>query len=626
MGTVVAVTLTPQEVEAGTMHSDLYMSTYMDYGQNKGRYVVGGGVNALLSHIRTNVDKGITIHYTDGTPSYTISNEQGMISYMGVHDGGYATAIAPNFLATVAHNGEIDASFSERVLGAEHAINYAAVGVRSGYNGPVEGVVFRLVATTASGEIYDYMVQRQTKIFTDVTWNPVTNIIAPEEKQGDYQYHAGAGSMNMWSETDGKYHFNNGSLIGSLKQIETATSWGNGNFSITSSPNYGDGVGATVQDPLPHGTEGGDSGSPVFIYNTATGQYEYIAAHQSGGGTTGWGQARGNVEFTLETLQRFNVTPDMGSGEVHLHEITHAGDFYEDKNGNTTLTYYGYATDAAGNVLGQYTGMRQGLNTWADLSGVKDMQNWYAYDANAYIQQSDVDLFFSSNLVFTAKQSSNSIVLDSSIDLGIGYVEFNSGDLEKASFTITSAEGEGNLLNSAGYVINEGAEVHLQLTNPADYMYEWRKNGAGDLYIDGTGNTNALLALGGSGTTYLQQKDGAAAYNVLVGSGARVVINDINQIQRDFTFGNGGGVLDMNGNSMDWYTTNTAVKADGFSINALTGKPSSPTPRPVLPPRSSSSRPASRLTSALLLIRRMRLWWLITKAGEPGRCTASTPT
>ncbi len=569
MGTVVAVTLTSQEVEAGTMHSDLYMSTYMDFAQNKGRYVVGSGVNALLGHIRTHVDKGITIHYTDGTPSYTIANNQGMISYMGVHDGGYAAAIAPNFLATVAHNGEIDASFSERVVGDEHAVNYAAVGVRSGYNGPIEGVVFRLVATTESGEIYDYCLQRQTKIFTDVAWNPVTTITNPEEKLGDYQYHAGAGSMNMWSETDGKYHFNNGSLIGSIKQIETAPNWGNGNFSVNSSPNYGDGVGATLQDPLPHGTEGGDSGSPVFIYNAATGQYEYIAAHQSGGGTSGWGQARGNVEWTLETLQRFNVTPDMAGGEVHLHAITNTGDFYEDKNGNTTLTYYGYATDAAGNVLGQYTGMRQGLNTWADLSGVKDVQNWYAYDANAYIQQSDVDLFFSSNLVFTAQQSSNSIVLDSSIDLGIGYVEFNSGDLENASFTITSAEGEGHVLNSAGYVINAGAEVHLQLNNPADYMYEWRKNGAGDLYIDGTGNTNALLTLGGSGVTYLQQKNGAAAYNVLLGSGATVVINDINQIQRDVTFGNGGGVLDMNGNSMDWYT-NTTVETAGFSINALT--------------------------------------------------------
>lgn len=570
IGTVVAVTLTPQEVHAGTMHSDVEIHTYMDFGQNRGRYVVGTGVNALLSHIRNNVEQGITIHYTDGTPSYTISNEQGMISYMGVHDSGYAAAIAPNYIATVAHNGEIDATFGERVLGSEHAINYAAVGVRSGYNGPSEGVVFRLLPTTASAEIYDYMVQRQTKIFTDVAWNPVTSVTDIESQAGEYQYHAGGGSMHMWSETDGKYHFPAGYTIGSLKEIETATSWGNGNFSVTSSPNYGDGVGATTKNPLPVGTEGGDSGSPVFIYNAATGQYEYIAAHQSGGGSSGWAQARGNVEWTHEALQRFNVSPDMSSGEVHLHAITHAGEYYEDKNGNNTLTYYGYATDAAGNVLGQYTGLKNGLNTWANLAGYKDLQNWYAYDANTNILQSDVDLFFSSNLVFNASKASNSIVLGASIDLGIGYVEFNSGTLEKASFTITSEEGKHYLLNSSGFVINKGAEVHLQLNNSADYMYEWRKNGAGDLYIDGTGNTNALLNLGGTGTNYLIQKNGAAAYNVLANSGATVVINDINQIERDFTFGNGGGTLDMNGNSMDWYTSNSAVAADGFSINALT--------------------------------------------------------
>ena len=555
---------------AGTMHSDVEIYTYMDFGQNRGRYVVGSGVNALLSHIRNNVEQGIAIHYTDGTPTYTISNEQGMINYTGVHDGGYAAAIAPNYIATVAHNGEIDGSFGERVLGADQAINYAAVGIRSGYNGPSEGVVFRLVATTATGEIYDYMVQRQTKIFTDIAWNPITSITDVESQAGEYQYHAGGGSMHMWSETDGKYHFPAGYTIGSIKEIETATSWGNGNFSVTSSPNYGDGVGATIKDPLPVGTEGGDSGSPVFIYNAATGQYEYIAAHQSGGGSSGWAQARGNVEWTTEALQRFNVSPDMSLGEVYLHAISHVGEYYEDKNGNNTLTYYGYATDAAGNVLGQYTGLKSGLNTWANLSGYKDLQNWYAYDANANIQQSDVDLFFSSNLVFTAGKATNNIVLGASIDLGIGYVEFNSGALEKASFTVTADGGRNYLLNSSGVVINKGAEVHLQLTNPADYMYEWRKNGAGDLYIDGTGNTNALLNLGGTGTTYLMQKDGAAAYNVLANSGATVVINDINQIQRDFTFGNGGGTLDMNGNSMDWYTTNSSVDAAGFSINALT--------------------------------------------------------
>ena len=573
LGTVIAVTMSHQAAYAGTMHTDATIMTYMDFAQNRGRYEVGTGVNALLNHIRTNVDNGITIHYTDGTPSYTISNSQGMISFMGAHDGGYAAAISPNYIATVAHNGEIDASFAERAVGSAHAINYSAVGVRSSATASMSDVVFRLVPMDQNGNQYDYMVQRQSKIFTDITWNPLTSITDIPSLQGELQYHVGGGSMNIWSETDGQRHLIGGYIIGSIKTITTAqlhnTTVPYTNNSIFSTPNYGDGIGASLQNPLPLGTEGGDSGSPVFIYNPATGQYEYLAAHQSGIGNGG-AQARGNIEWTQQMLERFNVRPDMSSGEVHLQAITHAGDYYADKNGNSTLTHYGYATDAEGNILGKYTGIKNGLSTWGDLSDIKDVQNWYAYDSNAHILQSDPDLFFSSNLVFTAQQASNNIVLDATVDLGIGYAEFNAGKLGKASFTITSAEGASNLFNHSGYVINEGAEVHLRLNNPADYMYEWRKNGAGDLYIDGTGDTNALLAVGGSGTTYLQQKDGYAAYNVVASSGATVVINDISQIERDFTFGSGGATLDMNGNSMDWYTTNTDVEAAGFSINTLT--------------------------------------------------------
>ena len=117
LGTVIAVTMSHQAAYAGTMHTDATIMTYMDFAQNRGRYEVGSGVNALLNHIRTNVDNGITINYTDGTPTYTISNSQGMISFMGAHDGGYAAAISPNYIATVAHNGEIDASFAERAVG-----------------------------------------------------------------------------------------------------------------------------------------------------------------------------------------------------------------------------------------------------------------------------------------------------------------------------------------------------------------------------------------------------------------------------------------------------------------------------------------------------------------------------
>lgn len=154
--------------EAGLMHEDVAISTYTDFGQNKGRYVVGERVNALLEHIRTQ-DGGITINYTDGSSSCPISNEQGMISFAGTGDNGAYAAIAPNAMVTVRHNPSNDASYGEREVGANHAINYSAIDI----NG---SSVFRLLPDDGNGGTYDYMIQRQSKIVTDAVYNPLTGV------------------------------------------------------------------------------------------------------------------------------------------------------------------------------------------------------------------------------------------------------------------------------------------------------------------------------------------------------------------------------------------------------------------------------------------------------------------
>ncbi|MBQ5665990.1 MAG: hypothetical protein IIV41_09035, partial [Akkermansia sp.] len=381
-------------------------------------------------------------------------------------------------------------------------------------------------------------------------------------------YHSGSGTMSMYKEGEGSvwlctaYQY----IIGGINTI-TAIDWtDSSNMSVISNPSYGDGRGADAANPLPNGIKQGDSGSPIFIYNTETKQYEYVAAQQSGSSsaTSAWSQARGNVEWSHEVLESFNARVAMSENTslVYLNAVNTAGEEKSDGTYSTTL-YSGAVTDSSGNSHANYIGVQTGQNTWADLSGIKDLQNWYAYDADSNLLLNDEDLYFTNNLVFTSDSTDKQIVLNDTVDLGIGYAEFNGGQ-----FTISSATGEANLFNHAGYVVNAGAEVHLKLTNPENYMREWRKNGAGDLYIDGKGDTNALLNVGGSGTVYLQQSGGYAAYNVLASTGARVVIQNLGQIKRDFTFGVGGAELDMNGLSMDWYTT---TDADGrFTINALT--------------------------------------------------------
>lgn len=552
------------DAQASVIHSDVPLQTYVDFGQNKGRYAINA--NALLTHIRER-DGGIVISYTDGTAPWKISNAQGMINFSATDDIGAQVVVAPNMTATVFHNGSINASFGHREIGTNHAVNYSAIDIRG-------SEIFRLSPKNATGGSYDYMVQRQNKIVTDATWNPLTNITDMSTLVGEHAYHSGAGTMGLWNESSnsqtglaGAYQY----IVGGINRIDNAqTHAGTTNISVHQNPNFGNRIGASLEDPLPNAIQGGDSGSPIFIYNKTTQQYEYIAAQQSRGGNS-YGQARGNVTWTHEIIESFNVRPDMNAiNEIRLEAITHKGETKTDAAGRTSVIYYGKVTDSRGNVLGEYNGIQSGQHTWKDLSDIKNRQNWYAYDSEAYLQQKDEALFFNENLSFTASRENNNIILSDTVDLGIGYVEFNSGDLNNAIYNIKSESSESNLLNSAGYVVNKNAIVHLYLTNPANYMYEWRKIGAGDLYIRGNGDTNALLSVGGSGNTYLQRENGHAAYNVLISGGATVVIENTKQIARDLTFGNGGGTLDMNGNSMEWKLSNTNISADGFSINALT--------------------------------------------------------
>ncbi len=560
------VSLTCGSALAGVMHTDATFATYSDFGQNKGRYVMGNAVNSLLQHIR-DTEGGIGIEYTDGTQTYYLSNEQGMINFIGVHDAGHSGLVSPNMLATVLHNGSLNGSFSGNDIGETYAQNYSVIDIRGSNK-------FRVMEENGD----DYMMQRQSRVVTDAVAAPISTVDV-STVTGQHMYHSGAGIMGLYDENIDTfkslawaYVFN----IGDIDMLTGVSIRGDkGQFGIYKEVGYGNGIGASLENPLPNATRGGDSGSPVFIYNTETGQYEYLASHQSGNGRS-WGQARGNLVWAHKTVKSYDVAVDMANtNEVHLGAVTARGETISDNIGNSTTIWSGTVT--AGDKSVSFNGVKDGQYTWRDMSDIKDSQTWYAYDADLYnastnadgkLNLSDADLFYTENLVFTAGQADNRIVLDATVDMGAGYTEFNKGSQEHAKFTII---GAGKQLHTAGYVINADAEVHLQLTNPSDYMTEWRKIGAGDLYIDGQGDTNALLNVGGSGATYLQQTGGYAAYNVLVNTGATVVIQDTNQIERDLTFGAGGGVLDMNGNSMNWYTSNGSTPRSGsFTINALT--------------------------------------------------------
>lgn len=596
MMAVATVTVGTFNSYAANMSSDVSIITYADFGQNMGWYKTSDASNALLTYLRNQAD-GVTILRADGT---VYKMQQEMIDFTGASDNGAFMALGYNATASVQHNGVFAGSFTSAYVGAQNAVFYQGIEYRidnsetflhssgGGYDG--RGYDERA---------HDYKVTRMSKLITDVvpaTLYSGSSTQLAEEAAGALLYHAGAGTMGVYTQNGesrthssltGAYDY----IIGGVDFIDSSvTYYDEKDGTCTGLNKVTTGYTGSIDEPLPFEPQQGDSGSPVFIYNTATGQYEYIAAVQSiGGGNSNY---LGGVDYTKNVLDSYSkvVAPDDAS-ELHLGAVETAGEAvssnaaynYGMEQLVSTTPYSGKVTDASGNVLQSFVGVKTGVNTWLDLSAVKDVANWYNYD-NTYLnaapylegehatvgkQLTYADLFVTENLVFRSSSAQTSVVLDATVDLGIGYAQFSLAEGQANAVYNISSGGEGTYqFNHAGYVVDAGVSVHSTLTGSSDYMYEWRKVGAGALYIEGSGNNNVLLNLGGSGKTYLMREGGYAAYNVLANTYTTVVINDINQIARDFTFGHQGGVLDMNGNSMQWNNDNAAA-AEGFTIHAL---------------------------------------------------------
>lgn len=549
------------------MHSGVSHVIYTDFGQNCGRYVAGN-TNALLQYIREQ-DGGIKITYTDGHDDYVLPLAQGMIDFSMGYYQSTAAAISPTLIATVGHNGEISSNFTARVqgIGSDNTLNYAAIGIQG--SSVFSNSVF-------DGQYHDWRVTRLSKVATDVTSAPICTDAAEAAELisgNNMFYHAGGG---LQKRPTGNWPYQ-GYVFVTGGIIDPTASWTTTGGGVLAQTNYNSGYnGINATNPLPYVALAGDSGSPIYVYDSEAGVYKFWGSAVLSSGTT----LATYISFThryQEVSAMFNKDVDMsgvsqvdGTNVVYMNAVSTAAGEKSDGTNSTTL-YTANITDAGDNVVATHVGLQTGLSTWSDLNALRDTQNWYNYGTN-YVAQSDADLFFTENLLFKSSAGKNTVVLRDTVDLGVGYAEFCAAGETPVSYTITSESGESNMLNSAGYIVNENAAVHLQLTSSDSYLYEWRKIGAGDLYIEGSGNNDVLLNIGGSGKTYLNRENGYAAYNVLVNNGATLVIQDTEQIARDLTFGHKGGTLDLNDNDMAWRTTAETQSSplDGFSINALT--------------------------------------------------------
>lgn len=583
-----------------TQHATLL--TYADFGQNMGRYVTGGNVNGLLAYIRQQ-EGGVLITYTDGTASHVLPHGVPDFSSVVQSGGGMGAGnlVAPNAYITAQHNGTFTPSFSSPyVVGENNDIRYQGIEYR---NSAME---------IRSNSTMDIKITRLNKLVTDVAPAAVySGSLTRDALFGQTVYHSGAGRQYVYNEEAGQnwWQGNPGTFISGGATELNGSDVGNTAYTVGTVVSVGD-PALSPAAPLPYQPQDGDSGSPLFIWDTAANQFAYIGsfsavnALEATGGHTTYSKAifdpmaMGNLEAFTDTFipaeghHRFDI---MTSNNVKSSKTETITTKDGDKTISTTYTIASYHSQiwdndvpkfgADSGVKFNHLDLSKNVYTWAALNDEMDKDNWFHYgseymnatqDATSKTLRTWSELYASrDNRMVATDGEDYSVNFTSVMDMGLGTMQLSKADnVESASFVFSYRKSSildystAQLLTS-GYIVDKGVTLHLQFNNPESYVREWRKVGEGTLSVEGEGDNYVLLNVGGAGKTVLDRTNGFAAYNVLANTGSTVVINGINQIARDFTFGNGGATLDFNGHSMTW-NNGAAVADDGFSIHALT--------------------------------------------------------
>ena len=465
------------------MRHDVDVQEYRDFAENLGNYSVG----------LTN----IPVYKIDGSLSGYLDFP--MPDFGMVADFGYSTLVAPSYVASARHNtGYKSVSFGK---GAQYATTY------------------KLINRNESPSV-DFHLPRLNKVVTDGT--PIDAIEKTEMQNGDvsrYSWYTrvGGGTQSQVSEDQteqitlsGAYKWVSGGTINTdtIKRLS-------GNLRGTS---YGPDNALT--SPLSIATMGGDSGSPIIVYDNVEKVwkiggvlYGIVVTDKVYGTTSIWTYLPD--DFIQNTLAA-NTSPDVvdtaGNGTI----------FWND----TAITQYGSSWSWAG--LGTaYATTAPGAATNAELDATKDLR---------------------------FNGAGGLITLNAPINMGAGKLQFSN------NYTVASAEGVNATWAGGGIEVDAGNEVLWQVNGLAEDALH--KIGAGTLHVNAEGANPGSLNVG-EGSVILDQRADAAGNKqafssvTLVSGRPTVVLNDENQVATDqIFFGYRGGRLDVNGNTINFTKIN----------------------------------------------------------------------
>ncbi|KAE9932485.1 S6 family peptidase [Escherichia coli] len=471
---------------AGTVNNELGYQLFRDFAENKGAFRPGA--------------TDITIYNKRGELVGTL-NKAAMPDFSAVDsETGVATLINPQYIVSVKHNsGYTNVSFGD----GENRYN---------------------IVDRNNAPSLDFHAPRLDKLVTEVAPAAVTAQGAVAGAYLDKErypvfYRLGSGtqyikdSNGQLTQMGGAYSWLTGGTVGSL------SSYQNGEMISTSSGLVFD---YKLNGAMPIYGEAGDSGSPLFAFDTVQNKWVLVGVLTAGNGAGG----RGNnwAVIPLDFIgQKFN----------------------EDNDAPVTFrTSEGGALEWSFNSSTGAGALTQGSTTYA-------MHGQQGNDLNA-----------GKNLIFQG--ANGQINLKDSVSQGAGSLTF------RDNYTVTTSNG--STWTGAGIIVDNGVAVNWQVNGvKGDNLH---KIGEGTLTVQGTGINEGGLKVGDGKVVLNQQADNKgqvqAFSSVNIASGRpTVVLTDERQVNPDtISWGYRGGTLDVNGNSLTFHQLKAADYGAVLANNA----------------------------------------------------------
>lgn len=472
---ILAAQLYSPLVHASVVGMDIPYQTYRDFAENKGAFSTGA-LNIPLYDKQGNL--------------YSTLSQAPMIDFSSVDRGlSVATLVAPQYIVSVKHNG----GYKSVKFGYNDDNNYILVDRNNGAR--------------------DFHTPRLNKIVTEVAPSEVTDAgtatgTYKNQERFPVFYRVGTGTQYVKGITGkltsiaGGYTYKTGGTVG----VPAISDW-----SIVSNPGN---TYAVANGPMASYGTPGDSGSPLFAWDTQRNKWVLVAvlnSYAGNAGKTNW--------FTVIPVNEVNanIEADTDAPVTPMSTTENINWTYDISTGTGKLT--------------------QGADTW-EMHGRDTGSSAVSFNHGK-------DLSF---------ENTGTVMLKDTVNQGAGTLTFNGDYTVKPESNQTWVGG--------GIIVNGDHTVNWQVNGVAgDSLH---KLGTGTLNISGTGINPGKLSVG-DGTVVLAQKPDSngqvqAFESASIVSGRpTLVLSDSHQMNPDnIKWGYRGGKLDINGNDLTFHALNAA--------------------------------------------------------------------